>query len=99
MRAKPPVISEASKLYLCCSCCCILVPWQSTEDDAQQGTAEINICGRSDGRSVAAIVHCSLFMVLCLNFMLFRVSSGYALWVVKSALDYLRDYLKCFLGR
>ena len=30
-------------------------------------------CGRSDGCSTAAMVHYSLFMVLCLNFMLFRI--------------------------
>ena len=40
----------------------------------QKQRAEIDICGRSDGRLAAAMVHCSLFMVLCLNFMLFRVS-------------------------
>ena len=36
-----------------------------------KGEVEINIRGRSDGRPATAMVHCNLFMVLCLNFMLF----------------------------
>ena len=32
---------------------------------------QINICGHSNGRSTAAMVHYSLFMVLCLNFIIF----------------------------
>ena len=28
--------------------------------------SRVNICGRSDGRLAAAMVHCSLFMVRCL---------------------------------
>ena len=34
---------------------------------------KIDICGRSYGRPAAAMVQCSPFMALCLNFMLFHV--------------------------
>ena len=37
-------------------------------------TADINICGRNNGRSTAVMVCYSLFMVICLEFMLFRLS-------------------------
>ena len=37
-------------------------------------TTDINICGRSDGRPMAVMVYFSLFMLLCLHFMLFCVS-------------------------
>ena len=36
--------------------------------------AKINIYGHTDGRPAAVMVHYSLAMVLCLNFMIFRVS-------------------------
>ena len=32
-----------------------------------KGRVEMNICDRSDGRQAAVMVHCSLFMTLCLN--------------------------------
>ena len=71
----PPFISETSELYLSCSFCCILVLWQSNKDGAHEGTAELNICGRSDDRLTAAMVHYnSLLMVLCLDFRIFCVS-------------------------
>ena len=58
-----------------------------------KGTADINICGRSDGRPAAVMVHCSLFMVFCLHIMLFRVSRRSRMWCACAKLRVKGDFL------